>query len=172
MLVSRTAKRATNSTSTVALPPGRRRFAPNAADAYPKTGQQVTMLDVTTGSATVKPGGTIPVWGNPNRFATARSSTSGSDRTMSCAAFPRRGWGWRSPPSRSSRSGIPCSSQGGIDVRTLAFATLAVALAAAPALAQGAWGQMEPDIENCTKLGAAMHPGAEAYKEQGLWPES
>ncbi|HLT03162.1 MAG TPA: TAXI family TRAP transporter solute-binding subunit [Geminicoccaceae bacterium] len=36
-----------------------------------------------------------------------------------------------------------------------------------------AWAQMEPDVENFTKLGAPMHPGAEAYyKEQGLWPES
>jgi TRAP transporter TAXI family solute receptor len=42
-------------------------------------------------------------------------------------------------------------------------------------LAEGhrAWGQMEPDIENFTNLGAPMHPGAEAYyQEQGLWPES
>ena len=41
-------------------------------------------------------------------------------------------------------------------------------------LAEGhrAWGQMEPDVENFLKLGAPMHPGAEAYyKEQGLWPE-
>jgi len=41
-------------------------------------------------------------------------------------------------------------------------------------LAEGhrAWAQMEPDVENFTKLGAPMHPGAEAYyKEQGLWPE-
>jgi TRAP transporter TAXI family solute receptor len=36
-----------------------------------------------------------------------------------------------------------------------------------------AWAQMEPDVENFTKLGAPMHPGAEAYyKEEGLWPES
>jgi TRAP transporter TAXI family solute receptor len=35
-----------------------------------------------------------------------------------------------------------------------------------------AWGQMEPDVTNFTKLGAPMHPGAEAYyKEQGLWPK-
>ena len=35
-----------------------------------------------------------------------------------------------------------------------------------------AWGQMEPDVENFVKLGAPMHPGAEAYyKEQGLWPD-
>ena len=42
-------------------------------------------------------------------------------------------------------------------------------------LAEGhrAWAQMAPDVENFTKLGAPMHPGAEAYyKEQGLWPES
>lgn len=42
-------------------------------------------------------------------------------------------------------------------------------------LAEGhkAWAQMEPDVENFTKLGAPMHPGAEAYyKEQGLWPAS
>ncbi|HEX6114360.1 MAG TPA: TAXI family TRAP transporter solute-binding subunit [Geminicoccaceae bacterium] len=42
-------------------------------------------------------------------------------------------------------------------------------------LAEGhrAWAQMEPDVENFTKLGAPMHPGAEAYyREQGLWPES
>lgn len=42
------------------------------------------------------------------------------------------------------------------------------------ALAAGhkAWAQMKPDIENFQKLGAPMHPGAEAYyKEQGLWPE-
>lgn len=42
-------------------------------------------------------------------------------------------------------------------------------------LAQGhkAWGQMKPDIENFQKLGAPMHPGAEAYyKENGLWPNS
>ena len=41
-------------------------------------------------------------------------------------------------------------------------------------LAEGhrAWAQMEPDVLNFTKLGAPMHPGAEAYyKEQGLWPE-
>jgi uncharacterized protein len=35
-----------------------------------------------------------------------------------------------------------------------------------------AWAQMEPDVTNFTKLGAPMHPGAEAYyKEQGLWPK-
>jgi TRAP transporter TAXI family solute receptor len=42
-------------------------------------------------------------------------------------------------------------------------------------LAEGhkAWAQMEPDVENFAKLGAPMHPGAEAYyKEQGLWPDS
>lgn len=42
------------------------------------------------------------------------------------------------------------------------------------ALAAGhkAWGQMKPDIENFQKLGAPMHPGAEAYyREQGQWPE-
>ncbi len=41
-------------------------------------------------------------------------------------------------------------------------------------LAQGhkAWAQMKPDIENFQKLGAPMHPGAEAYyRDQGLWPE-
>ena len=41
------------------------------------------------------------------------------------------------------------------------------------ALAQGhkAWGQMKPDIENFQKLGAPLHPGAEAYyKKMGLWP--
>jgi uncharacterized protein len=40
-------------------------------------------------------------------------------------------------------------------------------------LAEGhkAWAQMEPDVENFQKLGAPMHPGAEAYyKEQGDWP--
>lgn len=36
-----------------------------------------------------------------------------------------------------------------------------------------AWAQMEPDVENFTRLGAPMHPGAEAYyRAQGLWPES
>lgn len=42
------------------------------------------------------------------------------------------------------------------------------------ALAAGhkAWAQMKPDIENFQKLGAPMHPGAEAYyREQGQWPE-
>jgi len=42
------------------------------------------------------------------------------------------------------------------------------------ALAAGhkAWGQMKPDIENFLKLGAPMHPGAEAYyREQGQWPQ-
>jgi len=42
------------------------------------------------------------------------------------------------------------------------------------ALAMGhkAWAQMKPDIENFRKLGAPMHPGAEAYyREQGQWPE-
>jgi len=42
------------------------------------------------------------------------------------------------------------------------------------ALAAGhkAWAQMKPDIENFQKLGAPMHPGAEAYyREQGKWPE-
>jgi uncharacterized protein len=40
-------------------------------------------------------------------------------------------------------------------------------------LAQGhrAWAQLDPDVTNFTKLGAPMHPGAEAYyKDQGLWP--
>lgn len=52
---------------------------------------------------------------------------------------------------------------------------VAGAYAAQDRLAQGhkAWGQMKPDIENFQKLGAPMHPGAEAYyKEQGLWPNS
>ncbi len=42
------------------------------------------------------------------------------------------------------------------------------------ALAAGhkAWAQMKPDIKNFQKLGAPMHPGAEAYyREQGQWPE-
>lgn len=31
---------------------------------------------------------------------------------------------------------------------------------------------MEPDTKNFLKLGAPMHPGAEAYyKEKGLWQE-
>lgn len=35
-----------------------------------------------------------------------------------------------------------------------------------------AWAQMKPDIENFQKLGAPMHPGAEAYyRAQGQWPE-
>jgi TRAP transporter TAXI family solute receptor len=41
-------------------------------------------------------------------------------------------------------------------------------------LAEGhrAWAQMEPDVKNFSKLGAPMHPGAEAYyKKEGLWPE-
>jgi uncharacterized protein len=50
---------------------------------------------------------------------------------------------------------------------------VAAAYANKDALAAGhkAWGQMKPDIENFLKLGAPMHPGAEAYyKEQGQWP--
>ncbi|WP_102108616.1 TAXI family TRAP transporter solute-binding subunit [Oceaniglobus roseus] len=42
------------------------------------------------------------------------------------------------------------------------------------ALAAGhkAWAQMKPDVANFQKLGAPMHPGAEAYyREQGQWPE-
>lgn len=42
------------------------------------------------------------------------------------------------------------------------------------ALAAGhkAWAQMKPDVKNFQKLGAPMHPGAEAYyREQGKWPE-
>ncbi|GGD42077.1 TAXI family TRAP transporter solute-binding subunit [Sinisalibacter lacisalsi] len=42
------------------------------------------------------------------------------------------------------------------------------------ALAAGhkAWAQMKPDVANFQKLGAPMHPGAEAYyREQGLWTE-
>ncbi len=52
---------------------------------------------------------------------------------------------------------------------------VAGAYAAQDRLAQGhkAWAQMKPDIANFQKLGAPMHPGAEAYyKEQGLWPDS
>lgn len=41
-------------------------------------------------------------------------------------------------------------------------------------LAQGhpAWAQLAPDIDNFLKLGAPIHPGAEAcYRKAGLWPE-
>jgi len=50
---------------------------------------------------------------------------------------------------------------------------VAGAYAAQDRLATGhkAWAQMKPDIENFQKLGAPIHPGAEAYyREQGLWP--
>lgn len=49
-----------------------------------------------------------------------------------------------------------------------------IAYAKKDTLAQGhkAWAQMKPDIANFQKLGAPMHPGAEAYyKEKGLWPQ-
>ena len=51
---------------------------------------------------------------------------------------------------------------------------VAAAYAKQDALAAGhkAWAQMKPDVANFQKLGAPMHPGAEAYyREQGQWPE-
>lgn len=49
-----------------------------------------------------------------------------------------------------------------------------IAYAKKDTLAQGhkAWAQMKPDVANFQKLGAPVHPGAEAYyKEKGLWPQ-